>query len=362
MTEKNGFNHDEKVTLRELIERMWKLVAYLVGRWKIVAICVVLGALAGLLYTFRRPVYTAETTFALEEMNSGSQISGLASTVGLNVGALTGQEDNLFKGENILELYKSKKMLIEALLKEVEYDGKKERLIYSFARELEWDEKWSGKSYLKDISFDLPREQFTRSHDSILLEVVEKLHDKFLSVTKPSRRLNVISVKVSFKDPIFAKSFNQQLVKVVNEFYYTSKTRKSAQTLATIQFQADSMKAALNTSMVELATTLEASPNLNTLYRKKTVPIQEHQIDMQISLAAYAEIVKNLELSRLNHLEKQPLIQIIDQPLEYLENNRWNWYKGLVIGAFAAGSMSLLGLSTFYIIVLTLREEEKQNI
>lgn len=362
MTEKNGNHYDEKITLRELIGRGHGLITYLLAQWKVVALCVVLGGVVGLVYTFRRPVYTAETTFALEDMNSGSSISGLASTVGLNVGALTGQEDNLFKGENILELYKSKKMLIEAILKEVEYNGKKERLIYPFARELEWDEKWLGKPYLKDISFDLPRDQFTHRHDSILIEVVEKLHDKFLSVTKPSRRLNIISVKVSFKDPVFAKSFNQQLVKVVNDFYFASKTRKSAQTLATIQAQADSMKAALNTSMVELATTLEATPNLNTLYRKKTVPIQEHQIDMQISLAAYAEIVKNLELSRLNHLERQPLIQIIDQPLEYLENNKWNWYKGLVIGLFAGGLISLLGLGTFYVIVLTLREEEKTNI
>ena len=359
MTDTNRNIEDDKITLRELLQRGWNLIDYLTERWKVVAVCIAIGGLAGILYTFKRPVYTAETTFALEESSNMNQLSGLASSVGINMGALAGEEENLFKGENILELYKSKRMLIETILQEVNYEGTPERLIYPFARELEWDEKWASKSYLKDISFDIPREQFTHHHDSILLEVVEELQDKYVGVDKPSRRLNIISVKVFFKDPIFAKAFNAQLVKVVNDFYYESRTRKSSETIATFQHQVDSIRAAINASMVGIASTMETTPNLNALYRSKTVPVQEQQIDLQVSLAAYSEIVKNLELSKLSHFENQPLIQIIDRPLNYLENDRWRWYKGLAVGLFLGGFLSVVFFTFKQLFESALKAEEQ---
>ncbi|MEQ8684147.1 MAG: exopolysaccharide biosynthesis protein [Imperialibacter sp.] len=349
---------EDKISLRELIERARNLLDYVFDNWKVVGLCVVLGGILGFLYTLRKPTYVAETTFALEESSKLDQLSGLATSVGIDVGALGGDEENLFKGENILELYKSKKMLIEALLTEADYQGKPEKLIYPFARELKWDQKWESKPYLRGINFDIPREQFTHRHDSILLEAVEELKDSYVEVEKPSRRLNIISVKVRFKDAIFARIFDAELVRVVNDFYYHSKTRKSQETVETFQHQADSIRASVNNSMIGIASTMEFAPNLNSLYKTKTVPLQQKQIDLQISLAAYGEIIKSLELAKLSLRDKQPLIQIIDKPLNYLENNKWKWYKGLVIGAFLGGVLSCLFFLFKFLSKSALRDEQ----
>lgn len=348
---------EDKISLRELIERGRSLITYVLANWKIVCIAVAIGGVLGWLYTLKRPTFVAETTFALEESSKLDQLSGLATSVGIDVGALGGDEENLFKGENILQLYKSKRMLIEALLTETNYKGKSEKLIYPFARELEWDKKWETRPYLKGISFDIPRDQFTHHHDSILLEVVEELNDEYVVVEKPSRRLNIISVKVNFKDPIFAKAFNTELVKVVNDFYYFSRTRRSQETVSTFQHQADSIKEAISSSMLGIASSMEIAPNLNSLYKTQSVPVQRKQIDLQISLAAYGEIIKSLELAKLSLQDRQPLIQIIDKPLNYLENNKWRWYKGLVIGAFLGGFLSCLFFLLNFLLKSALRDE-----
>ncbi len=351
-------NQEDRISLRQLIGRGRDLITYVIAKWKMVGICVALGAVLGLMYTLRKPTYTAETTFALEESSKLDQLSGLATSVGIDVGALGGDEENLFKGENILELYKSKRMLIEALLTQVKQGDRSEMLIYPFARALEWDKKWESKPYLKDISFDGPIDEFTSRHDSLLLEVIDELRDKYVVVEKPSRRLNIISVKVMFKDPFFAKAFNTELVRVVNEFYYFSKTRKAEETVQTFQHQADSIREMINSSMIGIATSMEVTPNMNSLYKIKSVPVQQKQIDLQISLAAYGEIVKSLELAKLSYLDRQPLIQIIDKPLHYLENNRWRWYKGFVIGGFIAGLLSVVGLAGYYMFLTALEDDD----
>ena len=331
---------EDKISLRELVQRIADLVSYVLSKWKVIAIFVVAGGILGFMYTLRKPTYTATTTFALEESSGLSQISGLASSLGLSIGSLGGDDEGLFKGENILELYKSKKMLIETLLTEVDNNGEKERLIYTFAREAKWSEAWKAKSYLKNLSFDIAPSQFTASHDSILIEVVEQLQKSYIAVDKPSRRLNIISVQVNSKDPFFSAAFDTTLVKKVSDFYLYSKTRKTAETVATLQHQADSVKRVLDGSVFDIAADLERTLNYNALNRKQNVPIQQKQLDLQSSLAAYSEIVKNLELAKLNHLDRQPLIQIIDRPRKYLENNRWRWYKGVVIGVIFFGLIS----------------------
>ncbi|WOK06317.1 exopolysaccharide biosynthesis protein [Imperialibacter roseus] len=331
---------EDKISLRELLLRITALVNYLLRKWKIIAMVVLVGGVFGYLYTLRKPTYTAQTTFALEESSSLSQVSGLASSLGLSLGSLGGDEEGLFKGENILELYKSKRMLIETLLTEVDHNGSKERLINTFARESKLEKVWQSKSHLKGLSFDVDPSQFTASHDSILIEVVEQLQKRYLAVDKPSRRLNIISVQVNSKDPFFSAAFDTTLVKKVSEFYLYSKTRKTTETVATLQHQADSVKKVLDSSVFDIASDLESTLNYNALNRKQNVPIQQKQMDLQSSLAAYSEIVKNLELAKLNHLDRQPLIQIIDRPMRYLENNKWRWYKGTVIGMFVFGVLS----------------------
>ena len=87
-----------------------------------------------------------------------------------------------------------------------------------------------------------------------------------------------------------------------------------------------------------------------TLQIFQKLGIQKALIDVQANGAIYQEIVKQLELAKVSHRNKTPLIQIIDKPTLPLENSRLKLFECLVFGIFGGLFFSVLyySLSRFY--------------
>lgn len=324
---------DDKLTLRDLVLSTKSWISFFLSQWKTLAIAAILGIAAGALVSiFKKPVYHAETTFVLEDPDSGGmgQISGLASLLGINLGSMS-STSGVFQGENIMELYRSDNMLGRTLLSPFD----RERLLidrYIAFHQLE--DKWSSKVDLSKLDFSKPRETFTVTQDSVVKEIAKLIREKHLTAEKPNRKLSIIQVTVSSKDELFAKAFNEALVSKVNNFYFETKTKKSAENLSVLQHQADSVRAVLDANLAEIAGLTDRIPYPNALLQTATVETRKKQIDVQASSAVFAEITKNLEIAKVNHRNNSPLIQIIDYPILPLKNSRIKLLKGTVIGAF----------------------------
>lgn len=324
---------DDKLTLRDLVLSTKSWISFFLSQWKTLAIAAILGIAAGALVSiFKKPVYHAETTFVLEDPDSGGmgQISGLASLLGINLSSMS-STSGVFQGENIMELYRSDNMLGRTLLSPFD----RERLLidrYIAFHQLE--DKWSSKVDLSKLDFSKPRETFTVTQDSVVKEIAKLIREKHLTAEKPNRKLSIIQVTVSSKDELFAKAFNEALVSKVNNFYFETKTKKSAENLSVLQHQADSVRAVLDANLAEIAGLTDRIPYPNALLQTATVETRKKQIDVQASSAVFAEITKNLEIAKVNHRNNSPLIQIIDYPILPLKNSRIKLLKGTVIGAF----------------------------
>jgi hypothetical protein len=149
----------------------------------------------------------------------------------------------------------------------------------------------------------------------------------------------------SSHDQTFAKNFNEILVKNVNDFYLESKTKKTGENLKVLALQADSVKRALDNSLLELAQFDDSNLNLNSSRSQNQVPRQKIMIDIQASSAVFQEVVKNLEIAKLAHRNNMPLIQIIDRPTYPLKDDRMKWYKAAVIGIVFGGVLMVLLLT-----------------
>ena len=189
-----------------------------------------------------------------------------------------------------------------------------------------------------------------RVHDSILNEVVKIIKEKYLIVDKPSRKTTILEIGFDHKDELLAKSFNENLVSIVNDFYNKTKTQKTGENLKILERQADSVKKVLDKSILFLAEKDQSIPNPNPLTKVSLVPYQKALIDVQANGAIYQEIVKQLELAKVSHRNKTPLIQIIDKPTLPLENSRLKLFECLVFGIFGGLFFSVLyySLSRFY--------------
>ena len=350
---------EDKFTFRELVISFQGWIRVFVWNYRILLVAAILGAALGVAASLiKKPVYSAETTFVLEESEMGGlgSLSGLASVVGLNIGSL-GSESGLFSGDNIMELYKSNRMLSTTLLAPVTPEEPNRLLIHSYISFNKLEDKWSRKVDFAILDFNQPRENFTVQQDSVIREIVKEIRKRNLAVDKPDRKLNIIKVAITSKDETFSKVFNETLVDNVNNFYRETKTKKTSENLAILQSQADSVRVVLDRSIQAFAQSQDQIPNPNPLLQLGTVQTRSRQVDIQASSAIYQEVVKNLEIAKINHRNNAPLIQIIDSPRLPLEESKIKLKVGVLVGAF----LFFMG-AVFYIYLKTLYRRYVQEV
>ncbi len=322
----------DEISVKELFFKLRDSCRYLRANWIVIVTASVLGGILGFVYAFlNKPVYTAECTFVLDQPGAGglSQYEGIASIVGINVG----RSEGVFQGENILALYKSRRMVRKTLLSKASFNGKMDRLINRYIETKRLREDWIENPALMKISFDIPESQFTLRHDSLITQIVADINRNYLFITKPDKNLSVIKVMVKSEDEIFAKTFSDQIVTNVNNFYIETKTKQATKNLQILQNRADSVRRLLNSSIGGTAFAVDANPNANPAMQALKVPSQKKQVDVQVSSAIYMEIVKNLEIAKMTVLQETPLIQIIDQPVYPLQKTKIGKLTGMGIGA-----------------------------
>jgi len=340
----------DDISLKEIIAKLVEWIRYILSKWIIIGLFGVVGGALGFFYARSKPtLYTAITTFVLEDGDKGGglgQYAGLASMAGIDVGG----GGSLFQGENILELYKSRIMVEKTLLTEVELDGKKQSLLERYIYFKKLREKWTQNPMLKDIKFNIGQNQvqgfrkinFTRVQDSVLGTIVNDIDKNYLKVTKPDKKLSIIYAEVKADDEIFAKSFNEQIVKNVNDFYVQTKTKKSLESVGVLQQKTDSVRSVMNGAIYSAASVTDATPNLNiTRQAQRIAPVQRSQYSLETNKLMLSELLKNLELSKISLKKEAPLIQIIDQPVLPLEKQNFGKIKGLLIGGIIFGFLSI---------------------
>ncbi|WP_048903610.1 lipopolysaccharide biosynthesis protein [Pedobacter sp. V48] len=336
-----------EMSLKEVILISLKWFRYLVSKWKIILLFGLLGGIIGFICSlYNKPVYISSSTFVLEESNGNGgglgQYAGIASMVGIDLG---GGGGGIFEGDNLPELYKSRSMILKTLLTTVNVGVKKELLIDRYIKAYNLRQRWDAVDKLKGITFQLKNgDLFNREQDSIINAIVNDINKSSLSVTKPDKKLSIIKVQVRSIDELFAKQFNDQIVKNVNDFYVQTKTKKSQQNISILQHQADSIRNSLNHAISGVALATDVNPNVNPSRQILRVPSQRRQIDVQANSAILQELVKNLEISKVSLRKETPLIQIIDEPIFPLEKERLGKIKGVGLGGIIGGMIIVIFL------------------
>jgi hypothetical protein len=338
---------NDEISLKELLEKAKEWYAYLLSQWKIIVLAGIIGAILGLAYSFsKKPIYTATLSFALEDEKSGGGLGGalgLASSLGLDLG---GGGGSIFTGSNLTELFKSRSMVEQTLMTPVTVNGKVISLAEMYIQNNEWRDKWNNNPKFKNIQFlpDTKRKYFTRVHDSILGEMYKNLSKEGLSVAQKDKKIAIINMDVASTNELFSKCFCEALAKQVGKFYVETKSRKARMNMAILQKQTDSIRAELNGAITGVAAASDATFMLNPAMNVRRAPSARRQVDVQANTAILTELVKQSELAKVTLRKETPLIQVIDRPILPLAKERFGKGKGIVLGVFWAGFLTMLGL------------------
>jgi len=342
-------NDNDEISLKELIQKIKEWFAYLKTKWKLIIGIAAIGAFLGFVYaSIVKPIYSATTTFVLEEDKGGGGglggALGLASSFGLD---LTGGGGGLFTSSNIIELMKSRFVVEKTLLNPIQVAGKEISLADYYVQINELKKDWAKTPKLNNIKFPISsdRTKFSIEQDSLLQIISSDLIKENLNIIQKDKKVTIINLTVKSKNELFSKLFCEQLLKETSDFYIETKSKKARLNVDVLQHQADSIRGELNNAISGVATESDNVYNLNPAFNIKSTPSRKRQVDVQANTAILTQLVAQLELSKVSLRKETPLVQIIDRPILPLEKE-----KASILISFILGGVFAMLLTISYLV------------
>ncbi len=314
------YSHAEENSEKLLIIIIFRKIIH---RWWLFFIVGFIGALAGFINALnQKPVYESYLSFALDQGGSAGGMSaamGLASQFGISLGGA----NEVFTGDNIIEIMLSRRMIENTLLSVDTFDNKPMTLI-EFYLDNEVRKNGKGKK-IANIHFypGKLRSTFSYAQDSVLYTTFLEVKRDHISARRPDKKLNIYELMVSSHNEKFSKVFTDSLIDKTNHFYTEISSKKARETLEILEKRVPAMKNKLDITINNKAAIEDA--NLNTAFANAQVPLLKEQSNAQVYGAAYAEMFKNLEMARFQYLKSIPLMQVIDSanyPMKKIETSK----------------------------------------
>lgn len=320
-------------------------------RWLTFLIIAVISGGTGFLWAWNNPVlYQSDLLFALDEGatgGSGGSLSSLASQFGLNVG----EGNDIFNGDNILNIIVSRRMIEKVLLSIDTFDNQPQTLINYYEKA----KQGINSKKIVDFPINIKKETLNHIQDSVLYAAYLDFNKNNIDVGKPDKFLNLFEIKVLTPNEKLTKVFTDKLISSTTDFYIELRSKKAKATLDILEQRVAVMKNGLNSSISERAAIQDA--NLNAAFAEAQAPLQKQQFNMQVYGTAYGELFKNLEIARYQYLKDIPLLQIIDPasyPMRKVKTSR-------LVSAIVFSIFSLAVALFIFWIIKIYKEPTEQN-
>ncbi len=321
------------IVLGDVIESVKRFFSYLRSQSKLIALCGLLGLALPLIYrALQKPAYAASTTFILEEKSAtGGGLAGIASQVGLDLGSL-GSGSSLFTGDNILDIIKSRVIIEKVLLTPISGNSGKT------LADLYLEFSGMGEKLPAPVSFVSPSVTHTVYQDSVLYAMYDQIAKKNVSVDRLNKKGSIFKIVTVSQNQVFSKNFAERLLKETTTYYVNVKTSSALANVKRLQARGDSLLRVLNAKSYNAASFQILDPNV--AFKSMSVPAEVSSRDKSIVFSIYAEVTKNLEMSRIALVSQTPVIQLLDVPKYPLMDDRKSYLflglVGFIAGIFAA--------------------------
>jgi len=329
--------YNDEIQLKDILIRLSEYKTYLLNKkFKIIIFSFLFFLIGYITAIFTETEYNAELTFVVEEEKGGGgslgAMSGIASQFGFDVGG----SESTFSQSNILELLKSRGVIVSTLMQSSKLNGKEDLLIEHYLELNKIKASWLKDDDFEGVSFHTNKSVV---HDSISGEVWASIVKDKLIVKMESDEANIINLSYSSIDEEFAKSFVEILINEMSKMYISHKTAQANNTLDFLQNRSDSVFAELELAEKDFA----RIKDINQRIVKASGRLKELQLMRRVEVlnAMYLEIVKNLELSKITLLNQTPIINIIDKPVLPLEEEKTSKTLAGLLGGFLGGFLSV---------------------
>jgi uncharacterized protein involved in exopolysaccharide biosynthesis len=273
--------------------------------------------------------YVTKTVAVSASSNSGSQISGLAALAGINISSGASNVNLINYVDLLVENTAFCEKIIEREWEVQRVQTKKEikaraPLVYdtmTLARFWEFNEpdttapNWEYRYKMRQINN------------------LRSKKNKFFSIDKDSKT-GTIEIKTRFENPSLSYDVHQYLIMYLKEYIEEDYLNRGKDKRKFIEDRVAEVKENLNRAEARLAGFRER----NFTMQSPNVILEGERLEREVTLQAgvYAEMVKQLEIAKIDEKKEAPAFEIIkesDFPLGPSEPNR----KMLFLLGFAGG-------------------------
>ncbi len=305
-------NQLNEISLVNLYKRLKLKSKYILSKWVIISICTFVFGFVGFFYKSYIGVEYKSTLTFVSENASGDKMgayAGIAAQFGIDLGQSGG---GVFEGDNLLELFKSKKLIVNTLLSSSNDKGENKLLINQYI------DNHNLTKVLANLSFEnYDVKTQDRIKDSVINKIFSIILKSQLTIEKKDKKIGFIYLEIKDKNEIFAKIFAEKLSENVIKYYTEYKTKRANDNLTLLKNQADSLRQLLNASISDEASSVDL--NINPIKQVLRTSVTKKRIDVSANTAMYSEVLKQLAIAKITLLRETPLIQIIDKPTMPLE-------------------------------------------
>ncbi|MEI7588745.1 MAG: Wzz/FepE/Etk N-terminal domain-containing protein [Chitinophagia bacterium] len=323
-----------------------KITVVVKTQYKLIFIIAILGALLGLAYSqLKSTRYKSDITFLVEESKAsgGGLLSSLGGQFGMDISSLTGAGNNVLSGDNVLELLKSHSFMT-ACLKTPYKNDSTYCLADAYADVYKLRKKWQDDNTIGRAIYFAQPDKDLRLQDSLLKTIVKRIEEKEIGVVKVDKKLGFFNVTIDVKDELLSKLMSERILKIATDFYIDAKVGRLKKNVNRLERRTDSISAILNKRTYTATEDARLLLNVNPADVNAPVYSEISQRDKMVLSTIYAELMKNLEVSKMTLAQETPTIQIVDNSVFPLENDEIKWYKGLFAGFFLSLLASILVL------------------
>jgi len=320
---------------RNLLQQLVRLTGRAFQNWLLIVLVAAIGFVLGIGYSFiKSRTYTAHLSFVVEDPKStGSLASAVVGQLGMDFSSL-GSSSGIIGGDNMLELLKSSHFIKSTLLTPYCDSGDNGiTLADRYASVYHLKEKWEHSDEInRAINFNALKNKPSRLEDSLLQLIILQLTEKDLLITKPDKKLNIFVIETTFRDEKLAQLFCERLLQITTDFYIDTKIGRLKRNEAKLQSRADSIYQLLNRQTAFSTSENSKLIDLNPVYAASFVNAEISTRNKMLLSTIYAEVVKNLEVTKTALMQETPTVQIIDHPELPLKINRTKWYLSAFYG------------------------------
>jgi hypothetical protein len=325
-----------QISVQELLQNIKSAFYFLLSKWKKIFLSGIVGALLGLGYSLLTPVqYVSKLTFVVEESRSaGGGLAAIAGQFGFDLGGMGG--GGVFSGDNILLFLKSESLFRETLMTNYDEAGKI-TLADKYAEAKKWKKSWNKK--FGEITFAEHRDgKFPRHLDSLMQKITMTiLLNGEVAVSKPDKKASFVEVRATMLDEKLSYLFSRRLVDIATEKFVQSKIKVKAANVQMLQNRADSLGRMLNIKTYIAASSQQSLIDANPAIRTAPIGAEISTREKTMIGTIFAEVVKNLEISKTILNQETPVIQMVDMSSLPLKRIRVGKFVGMLTGSIIMG-------------------------